>query len=123
MVFVVAAPYRGKPSSVTTREDFMQYMILAKDWKEGGLERRLAVRDAHLHLVNEMKALGNHLYAAATLDDQGQMNGSMMVVDFNSREELDAWLQREPYVTGNVWQEVQVISCRVGPSFLPSSAK
>jgi hypothetical protein len=45
------------------------------------------------------------------------MIGSMPVAEYATREELDAWLSREPYVTGAVWKEIEVRPCRVGPSF------
>jgi hypothetical protein len=36
------------------------------------------------------------------------MVGSVLVADFPTREELDAWLTRDPYVTDGVWKEVEV---------------
>ena len=35
------------------------------------------------------------------------------MADFPSREELDAWLDHDPYVTGGVWQQVEVAPFRV----------
>ncbi|TCN26195.1 YciI family protein [Mesobacillus foraminis] len=46
------------------------------------------------------------------------MIGSMMVVDYPSREELDKWLKEEPYVVGNVWQNIEIKPCRVAPIFM-----
>jgi uncharacterized protein YciI len=40
------------------------------------------------------------------------MIGSVVPADFPSREEFDAWLAGDPYVTGGVWQEVDVRSYR-----------
>ena len=57
------------------------------------------------------------LLAAAMLDEAGQMNGSVMIGDFPDRAALDAWLAQEPYVTGQVWQTVEVIPCKIGPAF------
>ena len=52
------------------------------------------------------------------LNDEGQMAGSAILADFPSREALDQeWLQREPYVTGHVWQTVTVHRAQV-PAFL-----
>ncbi len=61
---------------------------------------------------------GQHLYAAALLNEAGTMRGSVLISEFPSRSELDAWLAREPYVTGNVWKRIEVTPCRVGPAFL-----
>lgn len=41
----------------------------------------------------------------------------MLVVDFPDRESLDQWLKIEPYMVGMVWDRVEVLPCKVGPSF------
>ncbi len=87
----------------------MQFVIIGMDGTdESALERRLAVRAAHLALGDELLASGNMMYGAALLNDEGKMKGSMLVMDFPSEAELHAWLEREPYVTGKVWQYVQI---------------
>ena len=73
----------------------------------------MAVREAHLQLGNEMEKSGNRWYGAVLLDDNGKMIGSMAVMDFPSEKELNDWLAKEPYVTGNVWQTVEVMRCDV----------
>ena len=95
----------------------MQFIIIAHDYKDSGLERRLKMRNQHSELGNRLVAEGKHLYGVALLDEKGQMNGSVLVVDFPSRTELDEWLIKEPYVTGNVWEKIEIIPCKVGPSF------
>lgn len=77
----------------------------------------MAVRDAHLKVCADSVASGQQLIGAATMNDDGKMNGSVMVMNFDSREELDAWLAREPYVTGKVWERVEVIPCKVPDTF------
>lgn len=77
----------------------------------------MAARPAHLELGSRLRGEGRHLYGVAMLDDAGRMTGSVLVVDYASRAELDAWLAVEPYVTGKVWQRIEVRPCRVGPSF------
>ena len=96
----------------------MQFLILGYDGSDSGaLDRRLAVREAHIALGDQLRDTGNLLYGVAMLDDGGKMCGSMLVADFDSREELDRWLAEEPYVTGKVWERYEVIPCKVGPSF------
>lgn len=97
----------------------MQFLVIAYDGKDDQAQaRRLRAREAHLALGDEMAAAGRHLFGTAILDDAGRMTGSMLVVDFASRAQLDAWLAAEPYVVGDVWREVEVTPCRVGPSFV-----
>lgn len=97
----------------------MQFLLLGYDGDdEGALDRRLAVREQHLARADELMDAGNLVFAAAILDDDGErMVGSTMVLDFPSRAELDAWLDSEPYVTGDVWRRVEVRPCRSGPRF------
>jgi uncharacterized protein YciI len=94
----------------------MQFLVIAGDGQDVH-ERRTALRDRHLAAANHLRATGNLLYAVAMLDGNGQPNGSMQVVQFNSRADLDRWLQQEPYVTGKVWAKVEVTPCRIGPMF------
>ena len=62
---------------------------------------------------------GKHLFAAAILDENQNMIGSVMIVDYPSKEALTAqWLDSEPYIVGNVWQEIEIKSCRVPDFFL-----
>ena len=96
----------------------MQFLILGYDGTdEQALERRLAAREAHLALGDRLRDEGKLLYGVAMLNGQGTMCGSMLVGEFESREQLDEWLAIEPYVVGKVWERVEVVACRVGPSF------
>ncbi|WP_077211927.1 YciI family protein [Bacillus dakarensis] len=100
----------------------MQYIVTAYDGTdEKALDRRLAAREEHLESVKKRYKDGQHLYGAAILDDDGKMIGSMMVVDYPSREELDEWLKVEPYIVGNVWKEIEIQPCSVAPIFMKPS--
>ena len=97
----------------------MQFLITAHDGKdEGALTRRANARPGHIECVRKFKAEGKHLYGGAILDELGNMIGSMMVVDFPSRQELNEWLSIDPYVTENVWQEIEVRPFRVAEAFV-----
>jgi uncharacterized protein YciI len=95
----------------------MQFIVIAYDgMDEGALERRLAVREAHLESAKKMFDSGKWLYAAGILDDDGKMIGSMIICDFSSRDELEQqWLKEEPYVVGEVWKEINVNRAQVAP--------
>ncbi|MBI4371374.1 MAG: hypothetical protein HY552_03650 [Elusimicrobia bacterium] len=96
----------------------MQFLIIGHDGRDPDApSRRLAAREAHLELGDQMRERGELLYAVAKLNDAGDMVGSVLIVDFSSRESLDAWLKTEPYVAGKVWEWVDVQPCCVGPSF------
>jgi uncharacterized protein len=96
----------------------MQFIVIARDYKDGGLEKRLAVRDQHIKMGDQMKANGNYIMGVALLDDSDKMIGSVMILDYPSRKELDEWLKIEPYVVNNVWEKIQITPCKIGPTFL-----
>lgn len=92
----------------------MQFLVIGKDGKDKkAIERRLTAREAHLKLGDAMEKSGERWYGCVMLDDSDQMIGSMAVMDFPSRKELDGWLKREPYVVGKVWKNVEVYKCGV----------
>lgn len=96
----------------------MQFLVIAHDGTDPeALNRRLAARPAHIEMGNEYRADGKHLFGVALLDETEKMIGSVLLVDFATREELDAWLAVEPYVVGKVWERIEVTRCKVGPSF------
>lgn len=93
----------------------MQFVVIAHDGKdEGSLERRLSVRESHLEFASKMFDSGKWLFASALLDDKGNMNGSVIVCDFTSEEELrKEWLDKEAYVLGNVWEDLTIRKAKV----------
>ena len=83
----------------------MQFIVKAYDGK-GMLEKRMAVRPRHLE---GMARLGAHVVCAGgLLDDEGKMKGSVLIMDFPSREEFDNYLANEPYVKEHVWEKIEV---------------
>ena len=83
----------------------MQFVITAHDGKNV-LEKRMAVRPEHLE---NMARLGSHvLCAGGILDGDGKPAGSVLVVDFDSRDRLEEYLASEPYIREKVWQDVTV---------------
>lgn len=92
----------------------MQFLVIGKDGTDAkAMERRMAVRKTHLALGDQMEQSGHRWYGAVLLNDKNEMVGSMAVMDFPSEKELHEWLDKEPYVTGNVWKSIEVIKCNV----------
>jgi len=92
----------------------MQYIVTGYDFTdEGAIQRRLNVRPHHLDFARATKAAGNLIAAAAILNDDGNAVGSVMFLQFDTEEELDAWKSNEPYVTQGVWETVDVKPARV----------
>jgi uncharacterized protein YciI len=97
----------------------MQYIITAYDGTdEKALERRLAVREEHLVAVERRFKTGEQIFGGALLDDDGNGIGSVMVLDYPTREDLDHSLKAEPYVSRGVWQKVDIKPCRVASVYM-----
>lgn len=88
----------------------MEFLVIGYDGKdENAMARRLAVRQNHLGVFDRLAAEGVFKYGAAILDEKGNMAGSVIICNFESREQLEeTWLKDEPYVTGDVWRKIEI---------------
>jgi uncharacterized protein len=87
----------------------VQYAVIAWDGTDPeARSRRLAVRRTHLDSIGPLVDAGNILIGGAILDGDSAMIGSVLIVDFDTREELDSWLAHDPYTTEGVWRSVDV---------------
>lgn len=87
----------------------MQYVVHAYDYTDTeAYDRRLSVRPSHFDTVRELKANGQFILGGALLDPDGKMIGSMMIVEFDNEEQIQQWLDREPYVNGRVWEKIDI---------------
>lgn len=93
----------------------MNYIVIARDHADG-FERRQQQRTAHLEGAKKLKEAGKLLYAVALIEG-GKMKGSVMVFDFPTEAEFNEWKANEPYITGKVWDSVEVSECAIPPIF------
>jgi uncharacterized protein YciI len=93
----------------------MQYLIIAYD-NEGALEKRLEVRDAHVEGARKLMDEGKIINAGALIEED-VMVGSTLYVNFENDDELDEWLENEPYVKNKVWNmdEFQIVPIKLLP--------
>lgn len=97
----------------------MLFVVTAYDYTDpDAFNRRMALRPAHMANGEKMMRDGKFIFGGAILNDNNKMVGGVLVVDFNSREEVDAWLEVEPYVTEKVWEKIEVNRFLVPPQFL-----
>ena len=75
------------------------------------LEKRLEIRPRHLE--NMAHVNGKVICAGGILDQDGHMAGSVLIMDFASRELLDEYLKSEPYIVENVWETIHVAPMNV----------
>ncbi|HEX5380677.1 YciI family protein [Acinetobacter tibetensis] len=80
--------------------------------QDGTVEKRLAVRPQHLARLEQLDAEGRLIVAGAMPKDpsnpQAGFYGSTIIVDFDSREALDVWLQDEPFLKEGVYAQIEV---------------
>lgn len=95
----------------------MLYAILGRD-APNSLERRLAVRPAHLQRLNALLDEG-HLVLAGPLPaidnpDPGPagFQGSLVVAEFPSLADARAWAEADPYAATGVYAAVDVYPFR-----------
>lgn len=91
-----------------------QYLITAYDYTDtDALQRRMNVRPHHLDGAKELREKGNYIVGGAILNEVGKMIGSVMILQFETEEELEAWKQSEPYITQKIWESVDIKPFRV----------
>jgi len=92
----------------------MLYAIIGEDAPES-LEKRLAVRAEHLARLKELADAGRLVLAgpfpAIDSPDPGPAGfaGSLIVAEFPSLEEAEAWAAADPYVTTGVFVRANIL--------------
>ena len=83
----------------------MLYAIICID-KPGALETRKANRDAHLaHIASTDGAIQQ---AGPFLDAAGEMCGSLLIMEAETRAEVEAWAEADPYAKAGLFQSVAI---------------
>lgn len=80
------------------------FAIICRD-KPGHLQTRLDTRDAHLAFLNAAP----HLRMAGPLIEDGEMRGSLLVVDMDNLSAAVDWAATDPYKAAGLFDSVQVI--------------
>ena len=94
----------------------MQFVVTAMDYTdEDALNRRMENREAHLDGARQLIAEGRFLSGGAILDAQEKMIGSTLHLEFPDRESLEAHLQKDPYISGKVWETIEIREARLVP--------
>ncbi len=92
----------------------MLYAIIGED-APGSLQKRLAARPAHLERLKELQDAGRLILAgpcpAIDSPDPGPAGfaGSLIVAEFDSIADAQAWTAADPYVTEGVFAGMRVM--------------
>lgn len=91
----------------------MLYAIIATDI-DNSLEKRLETRPAHLQRLNDLQDAGRLILAGPhpviDTEEPGEagFSGSLIVAEFNSLEDAQAWAGDDPYQHAGVYESVIV---------------
>ncbi|MEM6727635.1 MAG: YciI family protein [Pseudomonadota bacterium] len=82
----------------------MLVALTARD-KTGGLDLRKATRDDHVAYLNASPAVR---MAGPFLDADGQMCGSLIILDVADMTEAEAWAAGDPYAKAGLFASVSL---------------
>lgn len=91
----------------------MLYAIISQD-VENSLDKRLSVRPEHIKRLNDLKEQGRLTLAGPhpAIDNiepgPAGFSGSLVVAEFSSLEEAQAWADDDPYIKAGVYDTVTV---------------
>ncbi|MFY0595136.1 MAG: YciI family protein [Cognatishimia sp.] len=84
----------------------MRFALIAKD-KPGALDIRKANREAHVAYLKSTDAVE---MAGPFLDENGEMCGSLIVLEFEGIADAQAWAANDPYKKADLFQSVEIIA-------------
>ena len=85
----------------------MHFVIHALDRPDAG-DLRLSIREHHVDYL----AGFNVVFGGPLLDDEGEMCGSLIVVDMPDRTAVDALVAGDPYVKAGLFGQVTIRGLR-----------
>ena len=91
----------------------MHYAIMSEDVVDS-LEKRKAARPAHLDRLNNLASqdrllvAGPHPAVDSSEPGEAGFSGSLVIAEFDSLDQAQAWADADPYVAAGVYQRVVV---------------
>lgn len=91
----------------------MFYLIYSEDI-ENSLALRMSVRELHLARLRDLQSQGRLLIAGPcpAIDNENPgdagFTGSLIVAEFNSLVDAQAWADQDPYIDAGVYKKVTV---------------
>ena len=80
------------------------FAVICRD-KPGHLSTRLETRSAHLDWLNA----ADMVRMAGPLVEEGEMRGSLIVIETDSLDDARAWAADDPYKAAGLFASVEVI--------------
>ena len=83
----------------------MLIALIARD-KPGALQVRLNTREAHVAYLKSGDVVSQ---AGPLLDAEGQMIGSLVVLDVEDMQQAEDWAENDPYKHAGLFESVELI--------------
>ncbi len=83
----------------------MLIALVARD-RPGALQTRLRTRDAHLEYIRETGVVAQ---AGPLLGPDGEMIGSLVILDVQDIAAAEAWAENDPYAKAGLFESVELI--------------
>ncbi len=77
-------------------------VFVGKD-RPGSLEIRQAQREKHVSMLKDLQDRGLIHFAGPLLDEQGEMNGSLIIFDTEDVEKVNSIMDQDPYVKAGLF--------------------
>jgi uncharacterized protein YciI len=87
----------------------MDFILICKD-KPNSAAVRQKLRGPHLEFIHDKQHLFK--FGGPLLDDLGRMQGSLIIISFPDRAALDAYLAKDPYFSGGLFESVTIHATR-----------
>lgn len=84
----------------------MLHVLICHD-KPGALDTRKANREAHLAYIKETGVVAQ---AGPVLNDAGEMAGSVVVLNVETRAEAESWAAGDPYAKADLFASVEILA-------------
>ncbi|WP_406647197.1 YciI family protein [Aliisedimentitalea scapharcae] len=84
----------------------MLIALIARD-KTGALQTRVDTRAAHLDYIKDTGVVSQ---AGPLLDDDGNMTGSLIILDVEDIAAAQNWADHDPYAKAGLFEKVELIA-------------
>ena len=83
----------------------MYFSILCYD-KKNSLEKRKKLRSDHIKYISGFKK--KILLVGPILSESEEPQGSLLIIDFNNRNEANSFSENDPYYLGGLFKKVEI---------------
>ncbi|MGX9853833.1 YciI family protein [Limimaricola variabilis] len=82
----------------------MSFAVITRD-KPGALQIRRDTREAHLEYI---ESTGVVAMAGPFLDAEGNMDGSLVILEVEDRAAAEAWAENDPYARAGLFESAEI---------------